>query len=293
MNTPCSTSLTLNTDHFDTEPFDQKCLEAYIRGDCMTKQDEKLAIQTLKSISASELFKTVENSLNTICKFSSTCNCETCYNYNSINLDCDYRINKTKYPSKNTEVIPQIQSLVQIENEKYLKYVDSLKISVGSLNINQSGWDNIYKSLGNHKPSYLINYFLQYKIPNFLTSADKQSKIDSGIEQNNVKICARKFNDYIFFNHTVIHKLKKLSQADIHNYDIEFKVSYRSHGQQFNFFGCATFNFGELLNQANFECSKNLNLNVDKNIPITIGCLKVLFQLGCGKLYFGSEFIGM
>lgn len=314
MNTPCSTSLSLNTEHnLDIDSSESKCLEAYIRGDCMTKQDEKLALQTLKSITASELFKTVENSLNSICKFTFNCNCQTCYNYNSTYLDCDLKRNKCEkeYPSRNNEIIyasrnheilnpsssneivPQIQSLNQIQNEKYLKYVDCLKISVGSLNINTLGWENIHKSLGGIKPFYLVNYFLEYTIPNCLIPASKQSKINTGVEQNNVKICAKKVNDDIFFNNTVIHNLKKLSQANIFKYEIEFKVSYRSHGQQFKSLGYATFNFGELLNQKNVKCYKNLSLQVDKNVPIVVGSLKLLFQLGCGRSYFGSKLIGM
>lgn len=325
MNTPCSNSLTSNSNHnLDTDSTDQKCLEAYIRGDCMTKQDEKLALQTLKSISASELFKTVEKSLNPICNFTCKCNCQTCINYNSIYLDCDLKrnksqldypsktnkivyssINRTLYPLKSSDIvyhpqnngdIPQIQSQNQIENEKYLKYVDSLKISVGSLNINKIGWENIHKSLGSKKVLYLVNYFLEYTLPNHLISNCKQSKINTGIEQNNVKICAKKFKDDIFFNHIVIHNLRKLSQADasdIYKSEIEFKVSFRSHGHQFKTLGHTTFNFGELLNQINFKCSKNLSIRVDKNVPIIVGCVRVLFQLGCGRSYFGSKFVGM
>lgn len=296
LNTPYSTSSNLNYNKdVEIEYPNQKCLEAYIRGDSMTKQDEKLALKMLKSISASELYKTVENSLDSICKFSFNCKCQTCNNYNSAYLNCDLRRNKSNISdvSKNNNIETQIQS-PYLNNQNLFKYIDSLKVSVGSLDINDIGWQKICATLTKNKPSHLINYFLEYRIPDCLRVTSKQSKVDSGIESNNVRLCAKKLNNAIYFKHVALHNLKHLTDLNICNTLIQFKITFRGYAQkQFHLLGCATFNFGELLLQKNLTCYKGLSLEINNNTPIVVGTLKVLFQLGCGRLYFGPEFIGM
>lgn len=56
--------------------------------------------------------------------------------------------------------------------------------------------------------------------------------------------------------------------------------------------GYAKFNFGSFENTKYLTCNQELTL-LDNNAPISLGKLKITIQLGCGKLYFGKEFIGM
>lgn len=293
LNIPLSTPNLTNEDskrHHNS----QRCLEAFIRGDYMCKQDEKLALTVLKSISATDLYKTVETSLNSIYNFKYKCNCETCSKYNSSDLNCDLRRYKTDDKSiTKLDKVKEIQSMLNTENIKYLEYVDSLKVSIGSLNIAEVGWQKI-ETVNKNKPTHLINYFLEYTLPDCILPRAKRSVVDSQRSPNNIKLCARKFNSGISFKHSVLHNLKSLSELDIDKCQIHFKISFRGSGQkEFHLLGYATFNFGEILLHKNVSCSKSLNIQINKNVPIIVGSLRVLFQLGCGKLYFGETFVGM
>lgn len=293
LNTPRSTFVSLNNEKdFENEFLKQQRLEAYIRGDHMPQHEEKLALQTLKSISAIELYKTVEDSLKTICNLPCNCKCQTCHNYNSAYLNCDLRRNKfhiTKMSANNQ--ITEIKQSYLNENIKYLKYIDSLKVAIGSLNINDIGWQTISASLSDSTPANLINYFLEYSISDCLIAP---SKIGTGIKHNTVKLCAKKLNSEIFFKHIELHNLKKLTEISINSSQIQFKIRYRGYKQKkFILLGVSTFNFQELLLQKKLTCAKGLILQQNTNLPIAVGTLKILIQLGGGELYFGQEFIGM
>lgn len=94
----------------------------------------------------------------------------------------------------------------------------------------------------------------------------------------------------INFQHTSIHDIMNLLEVKLQNTEIKFQVSSRTMKQKRgNILGTATFNM------SSFEVTKYLSYS--HAFPImsedfSLGTLKVTLQLGCGRMYFGKEFVG-
>lgn len=289
------------TDFKSLSPFtsiDEKRVEAYIKGEYMTKDEERLALDTLRSMSAPDLFKTTERTLNSTCL--STCKCYICEIYNSNNLYCDLRRKSKDINGTNqcfsSEIAKDIQEKYKNENKAMLKYVDSLKVLINNLTLTETG--NRKVSDNDKKVPYNFNqtYFLEYCIPDCIVNKCiiSKSKVNSGLESNFFRFCSRRNNDLINFKQITIHDVKNLDKCNLDECEIKVKISYRTQKQKnASTLGFAKFNFDSFLISKNLTCNRNLSVYLTESSPIVVGYLKVSLSLGCGKLYFGQEFIGM
>ncbi|KAG5899964.1 hypothetical protein JTB14_034535 [Gonioctena quinquepunctata] len=202
-NNPFNTPQSSKTEFGEPEKVDNLIsLEAFIKGECMTKEDEKTALDTLRSLSGPDLCKTTEKSLKS-------------------------------------------------NNIREYKLPDSL--------------------VGNVKP---------------------KSKVDSGLENGQTRLCSRQTNNVINFKQVAIHEIKSLDKVNLGNCDIQFRVSFRNCKQKNAvLLGFAKFNFEEFLFTKSLSCSRGLVVFLNESSPISVGILKLSLQLGCGRLYFGQEFI--
>lgn len=90
-----------------------------------------------------------------------------------------------------------------------------------------------------------------------------------------------------------MHEVVHLDKINLKTLNITFHINCRMQRQKGSLaIGFATFNFGSFENTKYLTCNQELTL-LDNNAPIAVGNLKITIQLGCGKLYFGKEFIGI
>ncbi|KAJ8982704.1 hypothetical protein NQ317_004511 [Molorchus minor] len=219
----------------------------------MTRDEEKLALDTLRSLSASALYKTTEKNLNS--GRLSSCRCRTCELYNANNFYCDLRRKNIDPYVDNLETQPfneitrDIQDKYKTNNEDILRYVDSLKVSI------------------------------KYTVPDSLINKTipSTSKVNSGLGTNHVRLCSRRSNDTINFKQVSIHDVKNFDKLNLEEHNLSFKLSYRTSKQK----SATVLGFA----------SKGLSVFLGDRSPIVVGTLKVSLQLGCGRLYFGQEFI--
>ncbi|KAF5286741.1 hypothetical protein FQA39_LY04163 [Lamprigera yunnana] len=207
------------------------------------------------------------------------------------NLQCD---TNEKNPPR--EITKRIQNSYRTKAAEYFKYIDSLKITVHNLSLNSagnkkavaSGVDSKYKL----PTTALQSYFVEYTVPECLTHnvSKSNSKVDSGLMSNTFRICSKKLqNEEIYFKHTSVHEITNLQQLDLNSIEIKFQVSSRMMKQKKpNVLGYATFNMRL------FEITKDMCYM--EYLPILsedfiLGTIKITIQLGCGKLYFGKEFV--
>ncbi|KAI4462560.1 hypothetical protein MML48_4g00012375 [Holotrichia oblita] len=183
---------------------------------------------------------------------------------------------------------------------KCLKYVDSLKISIHSLVLNQEGNKKVYGNSLDKKLKLPISithtYFIEYQIPEIIMKAvlRSKSKVDSGLDSHNlVRMCSKKLhNEAIYFKQISQHDIANLDDIDLAAVNIKFQISCRTLKQKSsNILGCATFNLASFLNSKHLSLNQTLLVMLNNEVPIVIGTLKVSLQLGCGQLYFGKEFI--
>lgn len=87
-----------------------------------------------------------------------------------------------------------------------------------------------------------------------------------------------------------VTNFEKISLPDI---DITFKISCRTLKQkETNVLGVAKFNLSVVELSKYVSCSQRLPVTLSVNSPMVVGHLKVFVKLGCGRLYFGKEFVG-
>lgn len=133
---------------------------------------------------------------------------------------------------------------------------------------------------------------MEYTIPDIITLKNKSKQTSS--TENFVRLCSRKVYDVINFRHIEIHNVLALDKVNLNDVEISFILNYRTlKNKSFNLLGVAKFNFGSFLTSKYLSCSRALPVFFTEKIPIAVGSLKVSLQLGCGRLYFGQEFIGM
>ncbi|XP_066246951.1 uncharacterized protein [Euwallacea similis] len=260
---------------------DKKLLEAFLNGDYLTKDEEKIALSTVRSMAGLEVFKSTEEKLFTKCL------CSTCSIYHTNNLKCDLRRNEAAF--KPTESINSIDAL------NVLKQVDSLKIILQSIHLNSLGEKKIVQDF--NKPSSHLNeiFFVKYCIPEvFINDTVKsKSKVDSGLERNQIQVCSRRTSNVIYLKQTFVHSVCNLHKCNLEDYDLTFTIRYKSSFQnKSEQLGIAKFNFGVFNNTKNASSGKTLSIYLNEASSISVGSIKVTLQLGAGKLYFGQEFIG-
>lgn len=113
------------------------------------------------------------------------------------------------------------------------------------------------------------------------------------------RLCPYVMYYYIFtffavinFKQTSIHDIGCLNRINLEDAIVTFRLSFRNFKQKHPLsLGVANFNFSSFEVSKNFTCNQELTLRL-QDPPIITGGLKISVQLGCGRLYFGKEFIG-
>ncbi|XP_017783933.1 PREDICTED: uncharacterized protein LOC108567779 [Nicrophorus vespilloides] len=261
---------------------------AYLRGESMSRDDEKQALETFRAMSTSDICEITERSYHSLRNY---CNCDSCTEYNKLNVDVipPLKINIKPKPSAKLKVNEGIL--------KYLKYVDTLKISVHSLKLNHEGDVKVFSSLIDSRYSQHLSttYFIEYNIPSCMVKSEiKKSKVDSGLDSSNyVKLCSKKLHkEAIYFKQISIHDVTNIDSMNLEAVDLVFQVSSRTLKQKGqNILGQARFNMGSFLSTKYFNCNQELVVWLINDAPIMLGTIKINLQLGCGRLYFGKEFL--
>lgn len=181
-NNPLSEVITSKTSQVsvrldDLPPETNEKIQNFLKGDVMTKEDELEALDTLRSMSVSDLCRTTDKTYRS----DGSCDCFTCKDYKIKDLNCDLkRANNPK---------------VDNSCENYLQFVDSLKISVINLNLNDTGCKKVYDSLNKDRVANVTqSYFIKYEIPEILSNQQKtKSKVDSGLDNKSrvMRLCSR------------------------------------------------------------------------------------------------------
>ncbi|KAH1026500.1 hypothetical protein HUJ05_000163 [Dendroctonus ponderosae] len=271
-NTPVSsaTSLTCNSNG-------KKLLEAFLNGDYLTKEQEQMALNTARSVPMEEVCNTIGKS-----NFSK-CACAVCSAYHPTNLKCDLRRPQTQ--------LKQLKGGVPADA---LKQVDSLKIILQSVHLNNAGSKKV--SFGKGRADSRLNetYFLEYSVPEVFSKGvvRSKSKTDSGLESSVVRVCARRTSNVIHVRQAFIHSICNLYNCNLEDHDISFVVRFKSSSKKkAEQLGVAKFNFGAFTHSPTASCGKTLPIFLSEDSTISVGTLKVTLQLGAGKLYFGQEFL--
>lgn len=200
-----------------------------------------------------------------------------------------------KFREKSSNCKMKTAKITKVQN--LLKYVDSLKITVYSLKLNGAGNRKVTASESTHK-AYLTTantYFVEYVLPDLLSkpTVKTRAKINTGLNPDKtIRYCSKKLeSESIYFRQQSIHLVSNINLLDLSNVKIEFRVSFRSMKQRVALLiGKAVFNLGTLTANQFLSCEQELVL-VNESAPVVLGSLKVSFQFGCDKLYFGKEFI--
>ncbi|KAK5643591.1 hypothetical protein RI129_007436 [Pyrocoelia pectoralis] len=214
-------------------------------------------------------------------------------------LRSGYSENKSHSEIQNPseEITRSIQESYRSKAVEYFKYIDSMKILIHNLSLNPAGNKKALISSVDSKyrlpTSISHSYFVEYSIPDCLSNTStmkSKSKVDSGLSPNLFRICSKKIqNEEIYFKHSSIHDIANLLQFNLKTIDIKFQVSSRTMKQKrANVLGSATFNMSL------FEITKNVSYTDDFPIiseDFVLGTVKITLQLGCGRMYFGKEFV--
>lgn len=293
---------------------EKQTLIAYIRGDKLEESEERKALETFRNMSNSDLLELTERS---------TCTCSTCkayygHKFSSSNLEetpfsLKHSLKDSKsFSSKNHKLYPQQTDVpplslestkrsleTKIQNKEYFKYIDCIRITVLRLSLNQEGLKKLYSKTFDEKmklpPSYSHTYFIEYSIPECLIRSEmKKSKVDSGLHSSNkIRICSKKVNKFIYFNHTSTHDIKQFHEFNLKTVEVIFRISCRTQKQKnSNFLGIAKFNFADFEKSEDLNCIEDLAIFLSEEKPIILGYLRVEFNLGYERLYFGREFVG-
>lgn len=98
----------------------------------------------------------------------------------------------------------------------------------------------------------------------------------------------------IQFKQSSVHDVIHLDSLELNKFNINFIISCRTQKQKGLFaIGLATFNLSSFEITKYLTCNQELAIMLDCDAPIILGTLKISAQLGCGKLYFGKEFVGI
>lgn len=90
-----------------------------------------------------------------------------------------------------------------------------------------------------------------------------------------------------------MHDITNLDRIALRDVDVTFRVSCRTLKQkETNVLGVAKFNLGAVELSKYVSCSQRLPITLNEDSPVVVGHLKVFVKLGCGRLYFGKEFVG-
>ncbi|KAK4880800.1 hypothetical protein RN001_008946 [Aquatica leii] len=212
------------------------------------------------------------------------CEMPSTSNLQSETVTSNYTEDKLQPLNSSEQIVKSIQNNYRSKAISLFKYIDSMKISILNISLNNAGNRKALASGVNSKyrlpTSISQSYFVEYNVPDCLTNGltRSNSKVDSGLTSNLFRVCSKKLqNEEICFKHTSTHDIVNLQQVNLSAIELKFQISTRAMKQKrSNILGYAVFNM------------KHLPIMSD---DFVLGTIKVTVQLGCGRLYFGKEFV--
>lgn len=267
----------------------------YLKGDPMSPEEKQSVLNVIQNMSPNELCKTTERTFGS---YNKSCNCYICNLYETENLSCDLQ-RSTTYSNKSDCVVPPIDLMQKVnennvnynaQNEKLLKHVDSMQVTVHSLELNSAGIQKLLCDNSDRKlnlSSMNCSYFVEYCVQEDVLKFDRNLK---SFNKNCARICSKKASDknIICFKQSCVFDLK----CFLPDAQIKFTVSCRTIRQKgINVLGVAKFCFTSALLAKNLSCSLKLAVFLKDESAINVGFLKVCVKFGCGRIYFGKEFV--
>lgn len=261
----------------------------YLKGDPMSPEEKQNVLSVIQNMSPNELCKTTERSFGS---YKKSCNCYICNLYESENLSCDLKRSAT-YSNKSDCVVPPIDLTQKtdenftVQNEKLLKYVDSMQVTVHSLELNSTAVQKLICDRQSKVLSMNYSYFVEYWVSEDVLKIDRNLK---SFSRNCVRICSKKTSDesVVYFKQSSVFDLR----CFLANAQIQFTVSCRTMRQKgVNVLGVAKLSFKNAQSAKNLSCTLKLPLFLKDESAINVGFLKISVKFGCGRIYFGKEFV--
>ncbi|KAK9878727.1 hypothetical protein WA026_023604 [Henosepilachna vigintioctopunctata] len=270
----------------------------------MSRKDEIEACETLRSMSEDDLCKTT----NLVYKQSNNkCSCNTCLRYEKEDFNCDLMRSNDKTCCKNcSELQNQCQgknttkAVHNTEIYEYMKYVDCMKVTVQELVLNENANKKLNADLKSNKKIPALGnqtFFIEYELPFIFSVCSRKKnakKVKSCIQDNTfVRLCARRLTtEAILFKQTSVHNIENVDHINLQGIEMKFRISCRMMKQKnATLLGCATFKFEKFYSTSSLTCIEELPIIYNDNLPIVVGKLRILLEMGYGKVYFGKEFI--
>lgn len=224
------------------------------------------------------------------------CEMPSTSNLQSETVTSNYTEDKLQPLNSSEQIVKSIQNNYRSKAISLFKYIDSMKISILNISLNNAGNRKALASGVNSKyrlpTSISQSYFVEYNVPDCLTNGltRSNSKVDSGLTSNLFRVCSKKLqNEEICFKHTSTHDIVNLQQVNLSAIELKFQISTRAMKQKrSNILGYAVFNMSLFEITKNMCCIEHLPIMSD---DFVLGTIKVTVQLGCGRLYFGKEFV--
>ncbi|KAK0095380.1 hypothetical protein PV326_008506 [Microctonus aethiopoides] len=256
----------------------EAALYEYFMGNQMSRQNEKKALETLRSHSPTPSL--IDFAAETI----RSCNKNTPESpVESINpksdnpiedLSDDPLISTNRFNIKRKIATPR-------------DYVDSLRVVVDSLTLNSAGYRRVKSSCltrGDGIP-ISVTYFVQYDTV-FGNIKKLNKKAINGSKP--VKMCSKNQDgQIIYFNHEAVYDLPKTYlNMDI---PLKFKIFNRHLNQRTpTELGIGSIYVSDAAKSPHLSTTQRLAI-IKKDIKI--GELKVTIELGCDKIHFGKQFV--
>lgn len=88
--------------------------------------------------------------------------------------------------------------------------------------------------------------------------------------------------------------MENLNVVNLEEVDVVFNITARTLRQKKSIIlGAAKFNLIEVCNSPFLSCLQEVPVFLTGDSPIVVGIIRIQLQLGCDRIYFGKEFIGI
>lgn len=268
-----SENSTLDSFRSEKSTENEAALYEYFMGKQMSLRSEKKALQTLRTQSPTP----------SLIDFAA----ETISGCNKNNLPVQF-IPKDLNEGEIIETpISSHRLNIQTKQACPLDFVDSLRIVVHCLTVNDAGYRRVRSSCMSRGDGVPINvtYFVQYDA--IFTDTRKLPKKTNNTSKP-VKMCSKRQEDsVIYFNHEAVYDLPK---TYIHlDAPLKFRIFNRHLNQRTpTELGVGCIYISDATQLPSLSATQRLAI-IKKGIKI--GELKVTLELGCDKIHFGKSFV--
>ncbi|KAK4880659.1 hypothetical protein RN001_008805 [Aquatica leii] len=206
------------------------------------------------------------------------CEMPSTSNLQSEMVTSNYTEDKLQPLNSSEQIVKSIQNNYRSKAISLFKYIDSMKISILNISLNNAGNRKALASGVNSKyrlpTSISQSYFVEYNVPDCLTNGltRSNSKVDSGLTSNLFRVCSKKLqNEEICFKHTSTHDIVNLQQVNLSAIELKFQISTRAMKQKrSNILGYAVFNMSLFEITKNMCCIEHLPIMSDDFVLGTI-----------------------